>query len=121
MKPIYLSLFFCAFLLSFANAQSQRKDTSQNYQVIELTAPSLLQGVLIKIERERKDELLSDTRLRDEEGNLLEFNSRTEALNFLDANGWETINSFNTDEFDVKFVLKRKIENAIPLRSPTHE
>ncbi len=121
MKPIYLILYFSTFFYFFANAQNQNKDTTQNYQIVELTDPSLLQGVLIKIERERNDKLLSDTRLRAENGELLEFNSRTEALNFLDENGWKIINSFNTDEYDVKFVLKRKHKDAIPLRSPTYE
>lgn len=121
MKPIYLTLIFSIFFFYFASAQNHNKDTTKNYQIVELTNPSLLQGILIRVERNRNSELLSDTRLRDKDGKLLEFNSRTEALNFLDANGWETINSFNTDEFDVKFVLKRKNEEAIPLRSPIRE
>ncbi len=121
MKLIYLSLYFSFFIINVSNAQNQNYDSTKNYQIVELTSPSLLQGVLIKVERERGTNLFADTRLRDEEGVLLQFNSRSEALNFLDANGWELVNSFNTEEFDMKVVLKRKNSKAIPLRSPIRD
>jgi hypothetical protein len=121
MKPIYFILCLLTFISFTAEALNHSRDTIGIFQIVELTSPSLLQGVLIKVERERGSQLLSDTRLRDADGKLLEFNSRTEALNFLEANGWEAISSFSTDEFEVKFVLKRKSADAILLRYPNRE
>ncbi|WP_188460138.1 hypothetical protein [Marivirga lumbricoides] len=121
MKAILLISCFSVICLCFANAQNEVNKSSRIYEVVEITGPGLLQGALIKLEWDRSHKLFWDARLRDERGKLLEFESIQDALSYLDLIGWETISSYNDEDFKVKFVLRKKNDEAILLPTLTRE
>lgn len=121
IKPIFLTFYFSVVLFCFANAQNESNESLRKYEIVEVTNPAISQGVLIKLERSKSAKLFWDARLRDEEGKLLEFDSKQDALSYLDQIGWETISSYNVEDFGVKFVLKKKNDEAIPLHTLTRE
>lgn len=51
--------------------------------------------------------------IKDAEGKNASFNSMVDALNFMDANGWEYVNNYlidNNGELTYKYLLRKKAE-----------
>ena len=93
MKTIFICLFV---VLSSIAVQAQ--DTTKVEQYCELQAQGRLFSNKITIDvnfGEERKLFAGDTRLRDEmTGKLKKFNSLTDALNYMGAQGWSLINAF---------------------------
>jgi hypothetical protein len=91
---ILISLFIFSGSL-FLNAQTVNdvpiKDIDVEYVQIVGTAKPLSNKVSIEIDFGQQNKLFRkrDTQLRDENGDLVEFNSMIDALNFMSKNGYK--------------------------------
>jgi len=91
MKKIIIIL---CFLISFkSNAQL---DTSKVEQYCEVVAtPRLLSTrVTIDVDYGEARSIWKDSRLKNENGKLVKFNTLVDALNYMGKNGWKLVNAF---------------------------
>jgi hypothetical protein len=92
MKSLFISL------LALASFTAKAQDTTKVEQYCELQAQGRLFSNKITIDvnfGEERKFFAGDTRLRDEmTGKLKKFNSLTDALNYMGAQGWSLVNAF---------------------------
>ena len=95
MKKLFIGAFLLFSFSSFA------QDTTKVEQYCRLVSFNKLLSNKVNIDvdfgEERK--FFSDTRLRDEEtGKIKKFNTVTDALNYLGAQGWSLVNAYPVTE-----------------------
>ena len=93
-------LFACLLLLSahttHAQTQSAPAKVSQaTEEYCQVKARPRLNGrYVVSIDYGQRRKLISENLFRDEQGNAVEFNSPIDALNWLNAQGWELASMF---------------------------
>lgn len=102
MKKITLFLFV---LCLFSNLSAQTvndiplKDIDVEYIQVIGTSKLLSTKTVVQIDFGQSTKLFNratDTRIRDENGNFVEFNSVIDALNFMSANGHDFVDAYST-------------------------
>jgi hypothetical protein len=101
MKKL-ISVTVCLVILGLSQSFSQTvndipiKDIDIEYIQIVGSGSFRVGKVDVKIDFGNENKYLStkETRIKDEKGQLLEFNSMIDALNFLSKNGYEFIDSY---------------------------
>jgi hypothetical protein len=102
VKKITLFLFV---LCLFSNLSAQTvndiplKDIDVEYIQVIGTSKLLSTKAVVQIDFGQSTKLFNratDTRIRDENGNFVEFNSVIDALNFMSANGYDFVDAYST-------------------------
>jgi hypothetical protein len=101
MKKI-IFCFFAVCLLGLSNVKSQTvndipiKDIDVQYIQIVGTSQLLSNKVTIEIDFGQTTKFFStkETRVKDEEGKLMKFNSMIDALNFFSKNGYKFVTAY---------------------------
>jgi hypothetical protein len=100
------------------NAQAQTTPTrpvigKQTEEYCQVKARPKLNGrYVISIDYGQQRKLISENLFRDASGKAVEFNSAMDALNWLNAQGWEFVNAFvlvEDNDSVAYYVLRRRI------------
>ena len=109
-KLLFVSIFAVAMCITAK---------SQEYIYCQLvgTGRLLSNRVDVSIDFGQQTNLFTDTRLRDESGKVVVFNSMVDAMNFMGADGWEFIQAYavtsgNSNVYH--WLLKKKIDILSP-------
>lgn len=117
MKNLLLSALFILLIQNLTFAQSVNgvafKDINVEYVQIVGTKKLFTQKVTIEIDFGQENKLFSnkDTRIVDERGNNLIFNSMIDALNFMSKNGYDFVTAYTVtigDQNVYHYLLKKK-------------
>ena len=113
--------FFTALLLlSILTTHAQTlpapaKATLATEEYCQVKARPKLNGrYVISIDYGQRQRLISENLFRDEQGNAVEFNSAMDALNWLNAQGWELAGTFVLVEDNSSvayYVMRRRLQN----------
>ena len=88
MKSILLVLCMCFTLSSFAQVE-EKTELKYLYCQILGTQKLLSSKVTVKIDFGQVQKFFGDQRLRDEKGEVIDFNSMVDAMNWMGNRGWE--------------------------------
>jgi hypothetical protein len=100
MKQIFLILSLIASPFAFASAQAQNAVTAaapvkRTEEYCQVKADPRLNGrYVVSIDYGQQQKLVSRNLFRDAAGNVVEFNSAMDALNWLNGQGWELVSTF---------------------------
>lgn len=120
MKKNLLFLFVCVFISLLTRAQTVNdipvKDIDVDYVQIVGTSKLFSNKLTIEIDFGQENKFFSsdkDTRVKDEKGKNMIFNSMVDALNFMTKNGYEFVQAyaFATNNQNVYHYLLRKNRN----------
>jgi hypothetical protein len=120
MKKLILTLmlFFAIQNLTFSQSVNgvQFKDIDVEYVQIVGTKKPFTQKVFIEIDFGQENKLFSnrDTRIVDEKGINLIFNSMIDALNFMNKNGYDFVTAYTVtigDQNVYHYLLKKRKQN----------
>lgn len=93
-----MALMMCFAMSGFGQTVNDVpiKDIAVKYIQIVGTSTLIGNKVTIEIDFGQQNKLFSskDTQVKDENGNLMKFNSMIDALNFFDKNGYEFVNAY---------------------------
>lgn len=92
-------ILMCVFIGSFLSTVKSQENVSLNsmqyfYCQIVGTQKMLSNKVTVNVDFGQIQKLLSDQRLRDENGNVIVFNSMVDAMNWMGARGWEFVQAY---------------------------
>lgn len=116
MKNWLLAMSLGLGLIGSAQAQTTParsvigKQTEEYCQV--KARPKLNGRYVISIDYGQQQKLISENLFRDASGKAVEFNSAMDALNWLNAQGWEFVNAFvlvEDNDSVAYYVLRRRI------------
>jgi hypothetical protein len=120
-KAIFYFLFICLFASSSAFAQTVNgvpiQDINAKYIEIVGAERTLSKKMNIEIEFGQEGKLIGskNTKVEDENGERVLFNSMVSALNFMDENGYKYLDSYITkykDNSTYHYILIRKDEKV---------
>ena len=113
---LFLMFFFVFQNLTFSQSVNgvQFKDIDVEYVQIVGTKKLFTQKVIIEIDFGQENKLFSskDTRIVDERGTNLIFNSMIDALNFMSKNGYDFVTAYTVtlgDQNVYHYLLKRRM------------
>ena len=114
MKQLFLCLFLTTVALDAAMAQTPAlaaaaagKRTEEYCQVV---AQARLNGrYVVSIDYGQQQKVISANLYRDAAGKVVEFNSAMDALNWLNAQGWELASTFVEPAGGAYYVMRRPI------------
>ncbi|MBD2723056.1 MULTISPECIES: hypothetical protein [Hymenobacter] len=114
MKLPLLCLFLTTGTLSAATAQTPASTAAvkRTEEYCQVVAQAKLNGrYVVSIDYGQQQKLVSANLFRDASGKAVEFNSAMDALNWLNAQGWELASTFidpaNTGAY---YVMRRRIQ-----------
>lgn len=92
-------ILMCVFIGSFLSTVKSQENVSLDsmqyfYCQIVGTQKMLSNKVTVNVDFGQIQKLLSDQRLRDENGNVIVFNSMVDAMNWMGARGWEFVQAY---------------------------
>lgn len=98
-KVLLLVIIVCLCSRLFAQNEVVKKDSIQNqmeflYCQILGTQKIMSNKVTITLDFGQLSKIWSDQRLRDEDGNVIVFNSMVDAMNWMGARGWEFVQAY---------------------------
>lgn len=117
MKKLLLFVLFILLIQNLTYAQSVNgvafKDINVEYVQIVGTKKPFTQKVTVEIDFGQENKLFTnkDTRVVDEHGNNLIFNSMIDALNFMSKNGYDFVTAYTVtlgDQNVYHYLLKKK-------------
>jgi hypothetical protein len=88
------SLFTLGLLLFTFSSFSQDSLKVEQYCKLVATPRLLSNKVTISIDYGEERSLWKDTRLKNEEGKLVKFNTEIDAINYLGKQGWKLVNAY---------------------------
>jgi hypothetical protein len=99
-KLILLSLIVLMSVPMFAQENTSNEKTRDSFLYAEILGYSkfLSTKVSVTIDFGQNTTLFEDTRLRDENGKVINFNSMVDAMNWMGAQGWEFVQAYTITE-----------------------
>ncbi|MPM33638.1 hypothetical protein SDC9_80215 [bioreactor metagenome] len=99
-KLILLSLIVLMSVPMFAQENTSNEKTRDSFLYAEILGYSkfLSTKVSVTIDFGQNTTLFEDTRLRDENGKVISFNSMVDAMNWMGAQGWEFVQAYTITE-----------------------
>lgn len=93
---VIITCILMGSFISTSKAQEKVSSDSMQYFYCQIlgTQKILSNKVTINIDFGQIQKLLSDQRLRDENGNIIVFNSMVDAMNWMGARGWEFVQAY---------------------------
>jgi hypothetical protein len=88
------SLFTLSLLLFAFSSFSQDTSRVEQYCKLVATGRLLSNKVTISIDYGEERSLWKDTRLKNDEGKLVKFNTEIDAINYLGKQGWKLVNAY---------------------------
>lgn len=119
MKKLQLIILAILISIPFYGQDSLQVNSKNNYMYAEIlgTAKLLSKKVTIVIDFGQNSKLYEDTRLRDESGNVITFNSMVDAMNWMGAEGWEFVQAYIVTEGQQNvyhWLLKLNLKSLTP-------
>lgn len=113
MKKI---IVFCFFLLvtGFVFAQ----DSAWRHVSITVLPRLMSNKINVELDYGADTKFFSDTRMKDDEGRAVKFNSVADILNYMSKEGWQLITAdvtFNTNAQKIWSILMRRKEKLLPM------
>jgi hypothetical protein len=116
MKKLLLIAALCLPLFAAAQSDTSKNKAKEQYCMVVATGRMLSTKVDITVDFGQETKIFSfqDTRLKDEQGKVIKFNSVIDALNYMAQQGWEFVNAYPLSEGSgggkvLNYVLKRKL------------
>ena len=118
-KLILLSLIVLMSVPMFAQENTSNEKTRDSFLYAEILGYSKLLStkVSVTIDFGQNTTLFEDTRLRDENGKVINFNSMVDAMNWMGAQGWEFVQAYTASEGDQSvyhWLLKLNLKYLTP-------
>lgn len=118
-KLILLSLIVLMSVPMFAQENTSNEKTRDSFLYAEILGYSkfLSTKVSVTIDFGQNTTLFEDTRLRDENGKVISFNSMVDAMNWMGAQGWEFVQAYTASEGDQSvyhWLLKLNLKYLTP-------
>ncbi|MGF7040095.1 hypothetical protein [Mucilaginibacter lappiensis] len=118
MKKIFLLLLLSCPLFCFAQTDTTTiQKPHEQYCMILATAKVFSSKVTITVDygQETKFWHYTDSRIKDDQGKVVSFNSVIDALNYMSTKGWIFVNAYALSEGSsgkvLNYVMRRPIEN----------
>ena len=92
------------------------QDSAWRHVSITVLPRLLSNKINVEVDFGGDTKFFSDTRMKDDEGKAVKFNSVADILNYMSRQGWELITSqvtFNTNSQKIWVILMRRKENLI--------
>jgi hypothetical protein len=115
MKKILLILLLSIPIFTYAQSDSTKNHAKEEYCMLIATAKFMSAKVNITVDFGQETHLFAfkDTRLKDDTGKVVTFNSVIDALNYMSTQGWEFVNAYALSEGSggkvLNYVMRRKI------------
>ena len=109
-KFIILAAFICSACVGLA------QDSSWRHVSITVLPRLLSNKINVEVDYGGDTKFFSDTRMKDDEGKAVKFNSVADILNYMSKQGWELITAqvtFNTNSQKIWVILMRRKERLI--------
>jgi len=109
-KIIFLSFFIFIGIAAFA------QDSSWRHVSITIMPRVLSNKINVEVDFGGETKYFSDTRMKNDEGKAVKFNSIADILNYMSKEGWELITSqvtFNTNSQKLWSILMRRKEKVL--------
>ena len=109
-KLIILSAFLFCTCMVFA------QDSAWRHVSITVLPRLLSNKINVEVDYGADTKFFSDTRMKDDEGKAVKFNSVSDILNYMSKQGWELITaqvSFNTNSQKIWCILMKRKEKLI--------
>ena len=107
------------FLLCFLFAAGAFAQDSAWRHVSITVLPRLMSNKInVEVDYGGDTKFFSDTRMKDDEGKAVKFNSVADILNYMSKEGWELITAqvtFNTNAQKIWSILMRRKEKMLPI------
>jgi len=118
-KLVLLSLIVLMSVPMFAQENASSEKTRDSFLYAEILGYSkfLSTKVSVTIDFGQNTTLFEDTRLRDENGKVVNFNSMVDAMNWMGAQGWEFVQAYTITENDQNvyhWLLKLNLKYLTP-------
>lgn len=118
-KLILLSLIVLMSVPMFAQENTSNEKTRDSFLYAEILGYSKLLStkVSVTIDFGQNTTLFEDTRLSDENGKVINFNSMVDAMNWMGAQGWEFVQAYTASEGDQSvyhWLLKLNLKYLTP-------
>ena len=113
MIKIFVLTLFC-----FASALAFAQDSSYRHISITVLPRLMSNKINVEIDYGGDTKFFSDTRMKDDEGRAVKFNSVADILNYMSKEGWELITAqvtFNSSAQKIWSILMRRKEKLLPL------
>jgi len=113
MKKFLALAFFC-LASSFAFAQ----DSSYRHVSITVLPRLMSNKINVEVDYGGDTKFFSDTRMKDDEGRAVKFNSVADILNYMSKEGWELITAqvtFNSSAQKIWSILMRRKEKLLAM------
>lgn len=109
MKKLILTFLLGVPLYCLAQQDSVHYKGKAQFCMMHISTRTLSSKINIVADTGQVTGLLSDKRLRDDHGKLLEFNSEIDAVNYLTTQGWELVNTVAVHGDDSpRYLFRRK-------------
>jgi hypothetical protein len=111
MKKIFILLV--ALILGFFTFS---QDSSWRHVSISVLPRLLSNKINVEVDYGTETKFWSDTRMKDDEGKAVKFNSVADILNFMSKQGWELITAqvyYNTNSQKLWVILMRRKEKVV--------
>ncbi len=117
MKKL-ITLLFLLIIMGATNLMAGnpgdtiREEVNVKYYYCELVGvqKAFSTKVVVSIDYGQERKLFEDTRLRDQDGKLVNFNSMVDAMNYLGEQGWEFVQAYIVvfgDTYNYHWILKK--------------
>lgn len=118
-KLILLSLIVLMSVPMFAQENTSNEKTRDSFLYAEILGYSKFFStkISVTIDFGQNTKLFEDTRLRDENGKVINFNSMVDAMNWMGAQGWEFVQAYTASEGDQSvyhWLLKLNLKYLTP-------
>ncbi len=106
---IIFPLLFLLMIGGFrVQAQEEFPARTEEYCKVRMLSFLGRQGVEVRMDYGQEQRRLRDTELRDENGNIMTFNSEAASLNYLNSRGWELVTALFANN-EVFYLMRRRI------------
>ena len=118
-KLILLSLIVLMSVPMSAQENTSNEKTRDSFLYAEILGYSKFfsNKISVTIDFGQNTKLFEDTRLRDENGKVINFNSMVDAMNWMGAQGWEFVQAYTASEGDQSvyhWLLKLNLKYLTP-------
>ncbi|RCH56035.1 hypothetical protein DJ568_04615 [Mucilaginibacter hurinus] len=94
MKKLLLIVLLTIPVYCFAQTEAAAQKPAEQYCMIISTPKLFSKKVTIEVDFGQPTKFFSDTRLKDEAGKVVSFNSTIDALNYMAGQGWIFVNAY---------------------------
>lgn len=114
MKKLILICLLALFTSpTFAQAQQEESQRTEEYVLVVATSKLLSTKVTIALDYGQEQKLFKDQRVRSEDGKVQAFNSVVDALNYMNSQGWRFVNAYaitmgNSNVYH--YLMRREVE-----------